>query len=50
MSRKSSLRPPDPSAMPHKLFHDFVTLFVVVNPIANVPFFIAIAGHENRER
>lgn len=32
--------------MLHKLFHDFVTLFVVVNPIGTVPLFIAIAGHE----
>jgi multiple antibiotic resistance protein len=36
--------------MLHKLFHDFVTLFVVVNPIGTVPLFIAIAGHESSER
>ena len=33
-----------------KLFHDFITLFVVVNPIGTVPLFIAIAGQENRGR
>jgi multiple antibiotic resistance protein len=36
--------------MLHKLFNDFVTLFVLVNPIGNIPLFIAIAGHENSER
>ena len=32
--------------MLHQLFHDFVTLFVVVNPVGTVPLFIAIAGQE----
>ena len=32
--------------MADKLFHDLVTLFVVVNPIGVVPLFIAVAGHE----
>jgi multiple antibiotic resistance protein len=36
--------------MPHQLFHDFVTLFVVVNPIGIVPLFIAIAGREPTAR
>jgi multiple antibiotic resistance protein len=30
-----------------KLFHDLVTLFVVVNPIGVVPLFVAVAGHES---
>jgi multiple antibiotic resistance protein len=33
--------------MPEKLFHDLVTLFVVVNPIGVVPLFVAVAGHES---
>jgi len=33
--------------MAYKLFHDLVTLFVVVNPIGVVPLFIAVAGHES---
>jgi MarC family membrane protein len=33
--------------MADKLFHDLVTLFVVVNPIGVVPLFIAVAGHES---
>jgi hypothetical protein len=33
--------------MAEKLFHDLVTLFVVVNPIGVVPLFLAVAGHEN---
>ena len=33
--------------MADKLFHDFVTLFVVVNPIGVVPLFVAVAGHES---
>jgi multiple antibiotic resistance protein len=36
--------------MLHQLFHDFVTLFVVVNPIGIVPLFIAIAGREPTAR
>lgn len=32
--------------MLQKLFHDFLTLFVVFNPIGTVSLFIAIAGHE----
>ena len=37
--------------MLEKLFHDLVTLFVVVNPIGVVPLFVAVAGHESaRER
>ena len=32
--------------MADKLFHDLVTLFVVVNPIGVVPLFVAVAGHE----
>jgi multiple antibiotic resistance protein len=34
----------------HKLLHDFVTLFVVVNPVGVVPLFIAVAGQEGRAR
>ncbi len=34
--------------MLHKLFQDFSTLFVVVNPIGAVPLFIAVVGHESR--
>lgn len=30
-----------------KLFHDLVTLFVVVNPIGVVPLFLAVAGRES---
>jgi multiple antibiotic resistance protein len=30
-----------------KVFHDIVTLFVVINPIGIVPLFIAIAGNES---
>ena len=30
-----------------KLFHDLVTLFVVVNPVGVVPLFLAVAGHES---
>jgi multiple antibiotic resistance protein len=33
--------------MLEKLFHDLVTLFVVVNPIGVVPLFVAAAGHES---
>ena len=33
--------------MAEKLFHDLVTLFVVVNPIGVVPLFVAAAGHES---
>lgn len=33
--------------MAEKLFHDLVTLFVVVNPIGIVPLFIAVAGRES---
>ena len=33
--------------MLEKLFHDIVTLFVVVNPIGVVPLFVAVAGREN---
>ena len=33
--------------MAERLFHDLVTLFVVVNPIGVVPLFIAVAGHES---
>jgi multiple antibiotic resistance protein len=33
--------------MAEKLFHDLVTLFVVVNPIGVVPLFVAVAGHES---
>jgi multiple antibiotic resistance protein len=33
--------------MADKLFHDLVTLFVVVNPIGVVPLFVAVAGHES---
>ena len=33
--------------MADKLFHDLVTLFVVVNLIGVVPLFIAVAGHES---
>ena len=33
--------------MADKLFHELVTLFVVVNPIGVVPLFIAVAGHES---
>src|SRR5580704_7767111 len=33
--------------MADRLFHDLVTLFVVVNPIGVVPLFIAVAGHES---
>jgi multiple antibiotic resistance protein len=33
--------------MLEKLFHDLVTLFVVVNPIGVVPLFVAVAGHES---
>jgi multiple antibiotic resistance protein len=36
--------------MLQKIFHDFVTLFVVINPVGNVPLFIAIAGRESVER
>jgi multiple antibiotic resistance protein len=36
--------------MLQKLFDDFVTLFVVVNPIGIVPLFIAIAGQEHSAR
>jgi multiple antibiotic resistance protein len=32
--------------MLHQLFHDFVTLFVVVNPVGTVPLLIAITGQE----
>lgn len=30
-----------------KLFHDLVTLFVVVNPIGVAPLFLAVAGRES---
>jgi multiple antibiotic resistance protein len=30
-----------------KLFHDIVTLFVVINPIGAVPLFVAVAGRES---
>ena len=33
--------------MLEKLFHDLVTLFVVVNPIGVVPLFVVVAGHES---
>jgi multiple antibiotic resistance protein len=33
--------------MAEKLFHDLVTLFVVVNPIGVVPLFVSVAGHES---
>jgi multiple antibiotic resistance protein len=33
--------------MLEKVFHDLVTLFVVVNPIGVVPLFVAVAGHES---
>ena len=36
--------------MIHVLFRDFVTLFVVVNPVGLVPLFIAVAGHESTAR
>jgi multiple antibiotic resistance protein len=36
--------------MGQRLFRDFVTLFVVVNPIGLVPLFIAIAGHDALSR
>lgn len=36
--------------MLEKIFHDFVTLFVVINPVGNVPLFIAIAGGETIQR
>jgi multiple antibiotic resistance protein len=32
--------------MAQKLFHDLVTLFVVVNPIGVVPLFVSVTGHE----
>lgn len=34
----------------HKLFHDFVTLFVVINPVGTVPLFLAVAGLENEQQ
>lgn len=33
--------------MLERLFHDLVTLFVVVNPIGVIPLFVAVAGHES---
>jgi multiple antibiotic resistance protein len=36
--------------MGQRLFRDFVTLFVVVNPIGLVPLFIAITGHDPLSR
>jgi multiple antibiotic resistance protein len=33
--------------MAEKLFHDLITLFVVVNPIGVVPLFVAVASHES---
>lgn len=36
--------------MHQKVFHDFVTLFVVINPVGNVPLFIGIAGRETIQR
>ena len=33
--------------MLEKLFHDIVTLFVVINPIGVVPLFVGVAGHES---
>ena len=38
------------SALLHdRLFQDFVTLFVVINPIGTVPLFIALTHHEPAE-
>ena len=38
------------SAILHdRLFNDFITLFVVVNPIGTVPQFIAVTRHEPAE-
>jgi multiple antibiotic resistance protein len=37
-------------AMDDHIFHDFMTLFVVINPVGLVPLFIAIAGHESTAR
>ena len=36
--------------MAHPLFHDLVTLIVVVNPVGLVPLFIAVAGQESITR
>jgi small neutral amino acid transporter SnatA (MarC family) len=36
--------------MAHPLFHDLVTLIVVVNPIGLVPLFIGVAGQESAPR
>jgi multiple antibiotic resistance protein len=36
--------------MAHPLFHDLVTLIVVVNPIGLVPLFIGVAGQESAAR
>jgi multiple antibiotic resistance protein len=38
------------SALLHdRLFQDFVTLFVVINPIGTVPLFLALTSHEPAE-
>jgi multiple antibiotic resistance protein len=38
------------SAILHdRLFNDFITLFVVINPIGTVPLFIAVTRHEPAE-
>ena len=38
------------SALLHdRLFQDFVTLFVVINPIGNIPLFVAVTRHEPAE-
>jgi multiple antibiotic resistance protein len=38
------------SAILHdRLFNDFVTLFVVINPIGTVPLFIAVTRHESAQ-
>ena len=38
------------SALLHdRMFQDFVTLFVVINPIGNIPLFIALTRHQTAE-
>ena len=38
------------SAILHdRLFNDFITLFVVINPISTIPLFIAVTRHEPAE-
>ena len=36
--------------MLQKVFHDFITLLVVINPVGNVPLFIGTVGGETVER